>query len=214
MNWLCHRIFVCHPSADACSKSWKAYTSLSRPLHERLSSTKRREQDVSATIVLLFGPCRPPAILRFVIAVIVWITIKRLSRRTLAHIFKEILKRQPASTYRNSPSAVMPVAIVKWIGAAREHMLPRAINRGASHSVFYALSLHAVPFDKSKWLPLDMSTLGLVACRNIGRLATAAFAKFGRMLVSHVITPIMVLVRSLVDVCASPGFAILARAPT
>ena len=70
-----------------------------------------------ALIVFLLLPCRPSAISRFVIAVIVGIAIDRQICWALSHVSEEILEMTPAFTYRNSSAAVVPELRRLWIEA-------------------------------------------------------------------------------------------------
>lgn len=101
------------------------------PFGQRKSSTVIGNFDRVHTIIHLLKSGRPSAILRRVITVAID-SIDRLSRRTLAHVGKEILKYVPALTHIDPTSSVARIFLVANIIAASPHRIPASIGTGAA----------------------------------------------------------------------------------
>lgn len=83
---------------------------------------------VVANVVHLFSACRPAAVSRFIVAVLVWPSIQRMKRAgARPHISIERLKARPLVTDPDAPSAVVRVALVRRGRAAVLHRRPRPI---------------------------------------------------------------------------------------
>lgn len=85
---------------------------------------------------VVFSPCQPSTVRRFVIphrvnAVDLIIT----NRRTFTHIFKERLEVGPTLTYRDSNRSIVLIRCVASILATRVHRRPRSVCRGSGPSV-------------------------------------------------------------------------------
>lgn len=98
---------------------------------------------IIALVSLLFSVCCPPAIIWTVIAVFVWISIKRLSGRSFPHVLKKVFKGSPPLAYFYSLS---PIALVVWligICAPSPHCAPNCVSIG------FGASVNCVPLSRN-----------------------------------------------------------------
>lgn len=112
------------------------HSHLSCPLNDWQSFTVERDQmQLWATAVLgLLAGCRPSAVF-FAIWAVVINSIKRLTRWTCPHVFKEICKTRPAFTYCNSASAVILVVGIIGVVTALFQGVPHPVFRGSMLAV-------------------------------------------------------------------------------
>lgn len=101
----------------------------------RLFTTLMPNTVTVRTIIALFGPCRPAAILGGIRPVAIN-PIKRLIRAWPgSHVLQEMLKAGgplPPSANHNTASAINPVGFIVGILAALQHAQPNAVFWGAS----------------------------------------------------------------------------------
>jgi hypothetical protein len=90
---------------------------------------------------LLLG-CRPAAISRLIIAVVVWVSVNALAFRALAHISQEVRESQPSLANRDSSTSVRFPIWKGWIGGSLDHARPTSVGLcvpfGGVMSVFRA----------------------------------------------------------------------------
>jgi hypothetical protein len=81
------------------------------------------------SIVVLFKPCGPTAIVWFIVSIVVD-AIKCISTRgTRTHVCEEQNEILPSFAYRNSPRAVVFEAFIVWVATATQHASPDVIFR-------------------------------------------------------------------------------------
>ena len=92
-------------------------------LQKHRASVVLNSNGISSICCLVF-PAGPATVTRFVVAIIVRITVERIIRRALAHICKKVLKLSPllADLY-SSTSVVVPIRMV-FIGTPSQHVCP------------------------------------------------------------------------------------------
>ena len=85
----------------------------------------------------LLAYCRPSHIARLIVAVIIWISIKRHSGRSLAQIVKERLEIIfPFLAHRYATTAIIFKTCIRRVEASRLCVLPRCIfRRGTTSSI-------------------------------------------------------------------------------
>lgn len=105
------------------------YTCFCFPVCNTHGFSIKGEPSCISTIKYLLS-LRQPAAIVFTIVSIIINPIQSHSLRTLAHIFKKILKPIPPLAYLYSATTVMLKMLVIWIQAARAHMLPASIGSG------------------------------------------------------------------------------------
>ena len=92
--------------------------------------------NTNASIIRLLASCRPTDIARFIVAVIVRKSIKRMvRRRTFPYICKEIFKFVPAFTNLDSTTAIMTKGFLVRISATIQHCLPVLIFGNSGKAV-------------------------------------------------------------------------------
>lgn len=79
------------------------------------------------TIPLLLGSCGPTAIVRFIIAEWIRMSIDALPYRPDAHVSQEVFKLPPAFADRNADGSVFFVIFRFWIKTAIFHATPRGV---------------------------------------------------------------------------------------
>jgi len=90
--------------------------------------------NVRRHIPCLFLRSGPSAILGFVVASTIGVTIQCLSIRTLAHISKEIGKRMPAFADRDTDGAVGWVVRITRSSTPAHHIFPRLVRFAGNSS--------------------------------------------------------------------------------
>lgn len=167
---------------------------------------------VTRSISCLLDFCSPPAVCRFVVTVIIDAVDRYASCARglwfLSHIREKTLKFEPSFADRYPASAVVLPSRVLLVLASRNHPTPRFVCLSAIVAMGFLRTI--VPMNESSRPAFYKAARPACLFHNWYRSAAAAFAKLDKMIGSHVRTSVMALVRSLVDVCASPGFAILA----
>lgn len=204
------RFWVCS-STESRIKSGEMNPGFTSPLCESSRSAESAYQPITAAIILLLRSSRPTTIFGFVIPIIVRVPIKSFLVWSLTHVCKKVLKLQPSSTYSNAARSIVIMTVIRWIGAAPKHVLPRLICRAfrfCGVPVLDTLSLSAMSFNEVLWHSFEVSTL--VSSRYVGRLAATTFAKLGRLLDSHAHL-LSALVRSPAGASTPLGFAILTQ---
>lgn len=113
----------------------------------------------------LFASRRPPAIRRFVVAIVVD-SVKCQAFRRFAHICKELCKgASPTCAYSDAAAAVVPPADVLRVGAALDHVLPDAVCPRARHVVGAPEPRSVSPFSLFPGdFPQEASARARVAC--------------------------------------------------
>jgi hypothetical protein len=97
---------------------------------------------VASPVLGLLFASGPPAIVRLIVAVIVLALDRMAWTRTLAHISKEVCKREPRFAHRYAAATIPFKVRCSRIGAAVNHGLPAAVLAGFCFSVeFVAFTL-------------------------------------------------------------------------
>jgi len=110
-------------TSQAVAKRLTIDARLFRPLCNSLCFASKRDQCSLARVSHLLLLSCPPAILRTIIAIIIF-TIQRSSGRAVPHISHEICKVFPAATYRDAPATVILPGRISRIGASLPHFRP------------------------------------------------------------------------------------------
>lgn len=76
----------------------------------------------------------PSAVVRFVVAIGIGVTVQTFAGRTQAHIFEEVFESIPSRIDLDSSSSVSSVVSCSWIQASRTHCRPRRVFGGSSFS--------------------------------------------------------------------------------
>jgi len=84
----------------------------------------------------IFTPMQPPTVRRFVVAIVINAIDLKFLTRTLAHVFKKVLKIVPTFAHHNATATVVEIRSVTRIVAARTHTVPRPVCRRVSPPVF------------------------------------------------------------------------------
>lgn len=119
---------------DAVADRSAAYAYLFSPKCDGLSLAVKSNWVIISLIIVLFGAGSPLTVLRGIAEVIVF-TLKRFTNRLLAHIGVEVFKFEPTVTDTNTATAVVRKVFVGGNGRALNHLMPKHINRGITHSV-------------------------------------------------------------------------------
>lgn len=204
----------CPPMQKPLAQRLKAHGGFTRPLHDSLGLAESGYLSIASRVVLLLRTSSPSAVL-FAIAGIVVNSVYRMIRgRALSHVRKEAGEVMPTIADRDSSAAVSWPLRNVFIVAAIEQRSPHQVFRSSVAAMLYFWPGVVVTSDEPIRLAFNTSAFGVRPFCNSWMSATAALAKFGRMLVSHVITPLMALVRSPFGVQAPAGFAILSQEST
>lgn len=98
------------------------------PLRRGLSFSIISYQAVPASVISLFLRCRPAAVGRFVVSVVVYPIQSVFRRRLLAHVGQEVFKGRPTSTDFYSSSTVMRPLCRPRVFATLAHSIPGRIR--------------------------------------------------------------------------------------
>jgi len=102
------------------------------------------QQAVSAGVAGLLQLCCPPAVARFIVAVVVDPVDAVCGRRARSHVGKEVLKRHPLVTHLNSALPISVIAAIVDVKAPFEYSVPRIMFRSPSLAVPCASTLRAL----------------------------------------------------------------------
>lgn len=90
---------------------------------------------IRSGVVDLLLACRPPTIVRGVIAIVVNSVDAVLARWSLAHVFKKILEGMPSLANGYASSAVIEILGMVGIRASISYSSPRIVGWRIAHSV-------------------------------------------------------------------------------
>lgn len=126
----------CPPAFDAVEDHVGRDAKHLRPDPDRLSETIQRQVDGRGAVVALRSWGRPSAIVRLVVAVVVFAVELMLGRGSLAHVGEEIDKAAaPAVAHRDPSSAVSMILRVFGPVASLLNALPNVELRRVGHAV-------------------------------------------------------------------------------
>lgn len=93
-----------------------------------------RNNYVVSPVAMLFRWCRPTAIGRLIISVIVN-AINRFTNWAFPHVFQKMFNFKPSFTDFNSSAPIIFIGIMLWIGAAIYHAVPALVGIGFGKSM-------------------------------------------------------------------------------
>src|SRR4249920_148371 len=164
------------------------------------SLTINRHKIVAFIVVLLFS-CSPSAIIGFIVAIFVRVTINRSTFWSMTHISKKVLQatalfRVPSVTYFNAAPTVIFELFVFWIVAASKHGGPCPI------SIRPAMAVSLIPsnqlFSMNTAAGLNAAVFNRWTRKN---LLSTAIAKTNPLLVT-----VLGAFNALIDYCETTEF--------
>ena len=89
-------------------------------------------------VLIIAATCRPATIARFIISVVVWVSVQLQSGRTLAHVAKERSKAIfPFITHRNPAPAIISIVFIVWIEVSLFSVMPSSVFYASTASMFF-----------------------------------------------------------------------------
>ena len=133
----CKRL-LCRPAfLEAAVQSPVGYPKLCGPIWKVLRCAIECYRANMVAIARLLSWCCPPAIVRFVVAVLVGVTVNAMHRRwAWPHVGIKRCEGSPAITDSDSSPAVFGKVLALWVAATTIHTLPVHILRGSCHAMF------------------------------------------------------------------------------
>jgi hypothetical protein len=101
-----------------------AYAKPFGPNRQRLSFPSKRHLAIRTSITRLLSSRGPPAIRRFVIAIVVDPIDRMLGRRTWPHVLQEVVEREPSIADAYIPSSVSSILDVVLVETTGLHAVP------------------------------------------------------------------------------------------
>lgn len=154
----CHsaKCEACCEDAPARVKNFRKWQALSRPLDDCVSFEAAQVGQINglvgysinhdkprdSLIALLLSFCRPPAIVRLVILVIIF-SVKSEASRLFSHIRNKVFECLPSFANRDSSSSIVAPLAHRRVFATVEHSLPCVVERVPAFRLFrsHALSI-------------------------------------------------------------------------
>jgi hypothetical protein len=117
----------------------------SGPFREPHSYPAMGKRNRVSSIIGLLNLCRPIAIGRFIVAIIIF-ALNAKFFRWMPHIRKKVVETHPAITNLNAARPIQMKIAVLWIGASLQHLRPyfigsRSTKAMLGHSVFHVFNL-------------------------------------------------------------------------
>jgi hypothetical protein len=117
----------CFSNGPSSSESviYRAEINCKQPTKNRTArrhSTNGKDSIIPFVLRLLKSS-RPLAVVRFIIAVVVF-PFNHCSFRLFSHVGQEVLEAFPALTNRNTPASIVLPSVVSWIGATPNQAFP------------------------------------------------------------------------------------------
>lgn len=169
------KTLFCAPSFvnSSIQSSWHHSKSL-RPLGDGQCFAVEGKVSINSHISMLLGFCRPAAIIRFVVSIIVYAIDSIADCWPIAHISKKVFKSLPSFADRNPPGAVVFEPGTRWSVASshdpapsRVHIILRSavrsiVNLGSFSGLFGEIASAGLRLPLSKRLPVCGSFLPAV----------------------------------------------------